>query len=226
MITGVDSAPERPWLNNCARWPGISATMPTKMISEMPLPMPRAVICSPSHIRNMVPPTSVITTLSLEEQARIMGQTARSRTDGQTPGLEQRQRHGAVAGVLVDLLAALLALFLQLFQRRHHRGQQLHDDRGRDIGHDAKREDPHPAKRAAGEHGQDAADAGFERLFHEVAQRCAVDAGDRDIGAKAVDDQQSEREPDALTKVGGLAEGPPRGSRPSVLRLTPFKSLS
>ena len=35
--------------------------MPTKMISEMPLPMPRAVICSPSHIRNIVPPTSVMT---------------------------------------------------------------------------------------------------------------------------------------------------------------------
>ena len=35
--------------------------MPAKMISEMPLPMPRAVICSPSHIRNMVPPTSVMT---------------------------------------------------------------------------------------------------------------------------------------------------------------------
>ena len=35
--------------------------MPTKMMSEMPLPMPRAVICSPNHIRNMVPPTSVMT---------------------------------------------------------------------------------------------------------------------------------------------------------------------
>ena len=39
---------------------GSSATMPDMMISEMPLPMPRAVICSPSHIRNMVPPVSVI----------------------------------------------------------------------------------------------------------------------------------------------------------------------
>ena len=39
---------------------GSSATMPAMMISEMPLPMPRAVICSPSHIRNMVPPVSVI----------------------------------------------------------------------------------------------------------------------------------------------------------------------
>ena len=35
--------------------------MPAKMISEMPLPTPRAVICSPSHIRKIVPPTSVIT---------------------------------------------------------------------------------------------------------------------------------------------------------------------
>jgi hypothetical protein len=40
---------------------GRAATMPAKMISEMPLPIPRAVICSPSHIRNMVPPTSVMT---------------------------------------------------------------------------------------------------------------------------------------------------------------------
>ena len=34
--------------------------MPAKMISDEPLPMPRAVICSPSHIRNIVPPTSVM----------------------------------------------------------------------------------------------------------------------------------------------------------------------
>ena len=35
--------------------------MPDMMISDVPLPTPRAVICSPSHIRNMVPPTSVTT---------------------------------------------------------------------------------------------------------------------------------------------------------------------
>ena len=34
---------------------GSRATMPARMIIEMPLPMPRSVICSPSHIRNMVP---------------------------------------------------------------------------------------------------------------------------------------------------------------------------
>ena len=34
--------------------------MPAKISSEIPLPRPRSVICSPSHIRNIVPVTSVI----------------------------------------------------------------------------------------------------------------------------------------------------------------------
>ena len=34
---------------------GRPATMPATMIIVMPLPMPRSVICSPSHITNMVP---------------------------------------------------------------------------------------------------------------------------------------------------------------------------
>ncbi len=29
--------------------------MPAKMISDMPLPMPRSVICSPSHITKTLP---------------------------------------------------------------------------------------------------------------------------------------------------------------------------
>jgi hypothetical protein len=40
---------------------GSPATMPPKMIIEMPLPSPRSVICSPSHIRNIVPVVSVMT---------------------------------------------------------------------------------------------------------------------------------------------------------------------
>ena len=61
MITAGLIAPERPEAKNCASAAGTSAMIPTKMMSEMPLPMPRAVICSPSHIRNIVPPTSVMT---------------------------------------------------------------------------------------------------------------------------------------------------------------------
>ena len=34
---------------------GMPATMPPKMISEMPLPMPFSVISSPSQTRNIVP---------------------------------------------------------------------------------------------------------------------------------------------------------------------------
>ncbi|MND08351.1 hypothetical protein D3C83_309130 [compost metagenome] len=47
---------------------GKSATMPAKMISEMPLPMPRSVICSPSHIRNIVPEVSVMMVMTRKPQ--------------------------------------------------------------------------------------------------------------------------------------------------------------
>ena len=40
------------------------ATIPAKIMSEIPLPTPLAVICSPSQTRNMVPPTSVITVVN------------------------------------------------------------------------------------------------------------------------------------------------------------------
>ena len=43
---------------------GRLATIPAKMINETPLPMPRSVICSPSHIRNMVPVVSATTAVS------------------------------------------------------------------------------------------------------------------------------------------------------------------
>ena len=49
--------PSNSWTSVVGRW----ATMPAMMMSEMPLPMPRLVICSPSHIRNMVPPISETT---------------------------------------------------------------------------------------------------------------------------------------------------------------------
>ena len=71
MIT-VESAPVRPsssvLLNACGRL----ATMPEKMISEMPLPMPRLVICSPSHIRKIVPPVSVTMVVSLKNRPGLM----------------------------------------------------------------------------------------------------------------------------------------------------------
>ena len=56
-----------PWRPSSSVWPiaaGKAAMMPAKMIRDEPLPRPREVICSPSHIRNIVPPISVMTQLT------------------------------------------------------------------------------------------------------------------------------------------------------------------
>ena len=45
---------------------GISATIPEKIISDIPFPIPFWVICSPSHIKNTVPATMVITVVNLK----------------------------------------------------------------------------------------------------------------------------------------------------------------
>ena len=47
------------WSNVAITARGKLTTMPAKMISDMPLPMPRSVICSPSHMMNIVPVVSV-----------------------------------------------------------------------------------------------------------------------------------------------------------------------
>ena len=39
---------------------GIRATIPAKMMREIPLPMPLSVICSPSHMMKAVPAVRVI----------------------------------------------------------------------------------------------------------------------------------------------------------------------
>ena len=49
------------WLTMLGNNVGRPATMPPKMISEMPLPMPFSVISSPIQTRNMVPAVMEIT---------------------------------------------------------------------------------------------------------------------------------------------------------------------
>ena len=51
----------RGWSVSHAETPdGIAATMLAKMISEIPLPIPRCVMSSPSHITRVVPATRLI----------------------------------------------------------------------------------------------------------------------------------------------------------------------
>ena len=45
---------------------GRPTTMPAKISKLMPLPMPRSVICSPSHMMKAVPVVSVITVIRMK----------------------------------------------------------------------------------------------------------------------------------------------------------------
>ena len=57
--SGIEYAPVRACSSVRPIAFGSPAAMPAKIKSEMPLPRPRSVICSPSHMRNIVPVTSV-----------------------------------------------------------------------------------------------------------------------------------------------------------------------
>ena len=45
---------------NCDTPKGIPEAIPAMIIREIPLPIPLSVICSPSHIKNIVPVTKQI----------------------------------------------------------------------------------------------------------------------------------------------------------------------
>jgi len=45
---------------------GRPATIPAKIIIDIPLPIPFSLICSPSHIKNRVPVVSVTTVTKLK----------------------------------------------------------------------------------------------------------------------------------------------------------------
>ena len=63
----------------CGRSVGTPATMPPKMISEMPLPIPFSVISSPSQTRNIVPATIEITAASVGSAAEPLNAISVSR---------------------------------------------------------------------------------------------------------------------------------------------------
>ena len=66
IIIKADNAPVLPSSKVEARALGISATIPEKIIKEIPLPTPLNVICSPSHIKKVVPATKDIVVINLK----------------------------------------------------------------------------------------------------------------------------------------------------------------
>jgi len=142
-----------------------------------------------------------------EEPARIRHDTvAGFQPDGNAVGLHGAEQHGAIARVLVDDLAALLAFLLQLLQRGHDGGHELDDDRGGNVGHDAEREDRHAFDGAAREHVEHAQDTAA-LLAEGARERIGVQARKRNIGAEPVDDERPEREPDAFLEILGFRKG-------------------
>ena len=65
----MNAALNSPVLPSCkvlTKAAGKFATIPAVIIKEIPLPTPLEVICSPSHIKKIVPPTNVITVVILK----------------------------------------------------------------------------------------------------------------------------------------------------------------
>ena len=143
-----------------------------------------------------------------EEPTRIGHQAARFQRNCNPVGLERGQQNRQVPRILIELLAPLLTLFLQLLELRHHGRHELHDDRRRNIGHDAEGKDAHPAERTAREHVQNAAKA-RRGLVKEALKLHTVDPGDRDVCANPVNDQKAKREQDPLAQLGRLTECTP-----------------
>ena len=64
----VEIVPCRPSVKVFINALGISATIPEKIIKDIPLPIPLLVTCSPSHIKNTVPPVRVIVVDNLKKR--------------------------------------------------------------------------------------------------------------------------------------------------------------
>ena len=75
-IINVDTAPVLPSSKVVTKALGISATIPAKIIKEIPLPIPRWVICSPNHIKNIVPATIVVTVVILKKAPGFITRSA------------------------------------------------------------------------------------------------------------------------------------------------------
>jgi hypothetical protein len=145
----VTSAPGKPWM------------IEKKISSDMPLPMPRSVICSPSHITNTAPIVriSVVEIRKKKPRAhdrRRAGRVQALQEHGVAVALHERQHDGGVARPLRQLLAAVLAFLLHLLDGREDGGQQLEHDAGGDVRHDAEREHRRARQRAADEQVVDA----------------------------------------------------------------------
>ncbi len=175
-----------------------------KIMIDMPLPTPRSVMSSPSHMITAVPAVMVMTMTRnvwvLSSCSRGLSQpceqVARAGQRDDARRLEQRQAEGEVARVLGDLGLTGLALLLEGLQPRDHHDQQLQDDARRDVGHDPEREHGQLQQRATGEQVDQVVDAGVVHVVDARLDVADVDArgGDLRAGPEDHDDHQDEQQ--------------------------------
>ena len=95
---------------------GRPETIDAKIISEMPLPMPRWVISSPSHMTSTQPAVRQVTITKTVPGAEVVddvgagARVERAEEEDVADGLAEREADGQVARVLRDALLADLAL--------------------------------------------------------------------------------------------------------------------
>ena len=146
-----------------------------------------------------------------EHHARIEHGRAAARlapafqADGDEIALDRAQEDGAVARILVELLAPALALFLEGGEGRRHRGGELNDDGGGDVGHHSERDQAHPLQASAREHVEEIEHPAAGRV-EQVGERSRIDARQRDEAQQPEDDEGAESEPKTLLEIGGLGE--------------------
>ncbi len=178
-----------------------------KMRSEMPFPIPRSVICSPSHITKMVPEVWV-SMVSRRNPIPGLGTTAVTPSAPRSPSRNRQnpkdcttaKKTVAVARDLGDLLPPFLALLAQLLEVRDHRTEELQDDRGIDVRHDAEGEDSRLRQRPAREEVIETEQRPGLSLEERRESR-AVDPRRRHVAAEAIDDEKRGREQDPLLQL-------------------------
>ncbi len=176
---------------------GKRAMMPMKMISEMPLPMPRSVICSPEphhehRARGQEDDRAhgEAEPLHLERDDGLPFDGQAGEPHAHAPGLERGDDDGAVPRQLGQLLPSFLPFLGQLLEVRNDRTQQLQDDGGADVGHDAEGEDGGVLERAAHEQVVEPEQRVRCLARFRLAPAATHRRRERDVRADADDDQE------------------------------------
>ena len=141
-------------------------------MSEIPLPTPFAVICSPSHMRKTVPAVRVMASDENVDGVRVEDRGLEA--DGHADRLKKRKRNRKIPCDLRRLFLPLCALFRPLLKGRNNDVEQLDDDGRVDVGRDAHCKDGKFTERAAGEKIQKTEQ---RPLCEELFNRCRIHAG-------------------------------------------------